>query len=204
MNAARTLVIPNGVPVDLSRDHNNRMAKERRIFLSVGSLTPQKNPLGLIRSFAAMRHKDCELWLAGDGFLRHEVEQEIAVLGLKDRVRLLGVRQDVPQLLEQADCFVMASLWEGLPMAILEAGAKGLPVISPPVGAVPTVLSDDCGFVVEVSELHHALDAVIDDYAEARRRGMRLRAKVLNNYSLEHMSREHADLYISLLLNGQS
>lgn len=197
MNTSRTLVIPNGVPVDPSRV-NNRMAKERRVFLFVGRLEPVKNPLGLIRSFAAMRHKDCELWLAGDGLLRPEVEKEITILGLEDRVHLLGVRRDVPQLLAQADCFVMASLWEGLPMAILEAGAVALPVVAPPVGAIPELLGVDCGYLVDPSELSHALDAVLDDFAEADRRGMRLRNKVVNGFSLDHMCRAHAELYCSL------
>lgn len=198
MNTARSVVIPNGVPVDLSWTNNKGMAKERWIFLSVGSLLPQKNPVGLIRSFAAMRHKDCELWLAGDGILRPEVEREIAIFGLGDRVRLLGVRQDVSQLLAQADCFVMASRWEGLPMAILEAGAVALPVVAPPVGALPELLADDCGYLVDVSELSDALDAVLDDYAEANRRGMRLRNKIVNGFSLDHMCRAHSELYCSL------
>ena len=60
--------------------NSNRMSKERRVFLFVGRLEPVKNPIGLIRSFAAMRNKDCELWLAGDGSLRSEIEREIVML----------------------------------------------------------------------------------------------------------------------------
>jgi len=198
MSASDTFVIPNGVPVDPGRADIEKTRKERRIFLFVGRLEQAKNPVGLIRSFAAMRHKDCELWLAGDGYLRPEVEREITIAGLEDRVHLLGVRQDVPQLLEQADCFVMASHWEGLPMAILEAGAVALPVVAPPVGAIPLLLSEGCGYLVEAADLHDALDAVLDDYEEAGRRGKRLRDKVLNGYSLEHMSKAHAELYARL------
>lgn len=199
MNATRTVVIPNGVPVAPIGVNNNRIVKERPVFLSVGSLIPQKNPVGLIRSFAAMRHKGCELWLAGDGLLRPEVEREIAILGLEKRVCLLGIRQDVPQLLEQADCFVMASLWEGLPMAILEAGVVALPVVAPPVGAITELLGDDCGYLVNVSKLHNILDDILDDYTEASRRGKRLQEKVINSFSLEQMTQAHAALYTSVI-----
>jgi len=61
------------------------------------------------------------------------------------------------------------------------------------------VLDDDCGYLVQTSQLQHALDDVVNDYAEASRRGKRLHNKVINHYSLEHMARAHANLYISLL-----
>lgn len=204
LNSKYTVVIPNGVPVKSGISANLRAAKERRVFLSVGRLEPVKNPIGIIRSFAAMRRSDCELWFAGDGSLRPELEIEIAVANLGGRARLLGVRQDLPQLMEQADCLVMASLWEGMPMAILEAGAAALPVIAPPVGAIPAVLGDGRGYLTSITGLSDTLDAVLDDYEEAERRGKRLHDKVLNEYSLERMTRAHTELYISLLSDNQS
>lgn len=199
MNAARTLVIPNGVQVGLVNTINMRDAKSRRVFLFVGRLEPPKDPVALIRAFAAMRHKDCDLWMAGDGVLRRQVEREIGAFGLNDRVRLLGIRHDISQLLEQADCFVMSSRWEGLPVAILEAGAAALPVVAPPVGAIPALIDDDCGYLVDVSELSSALDAVMDNYADASRRGKRLRNKIVSKFTLDQTSRAHADLYRSVL-----
>lgn len=201
MNAANTVVIPNGVPVDPAKVIVAKEESARRVFLFVGRLEPQKNPIALVQKFAAMRQKNCELWIAGDGDMRCDVECEIDKLGIKDRVRMLGVRNDVSQLLVQADCFVMSSGWEGLPMAVLEAGAIGLPVVATPVGALPTVLEGDCGYLVEISQLQCALDDVVNDYAEASRRGKRLQEKVINYYSLEHMARAHADLYRCILSN---
>lgn len=203
INAANTVVIPNGVSVDLANARNTKGVGAPRVFLFVGRLEPVKNPIALVRSFSMMRHKDCELWLAGEGFMRSELEREIKAAGLEKRVRLIGMCQDVPKLLDQVDFFVMASLWEGLPMAMLEAGAKGLPVIATPVGAIPALLADDCGYLVDVCELHHAFDAVLDNYEDARQRGKRLREKVLNGYSLDHMTKTHLELYASLLTAGQ-
>lgn len=198
MNAEKTLVIPNGVSAGPAKAIISKDARARRVFLFVGRLEPAKDPVALIRAFAAMRHKNCELWMAGDGFMRPEVEREVELLGISDRVRLLGVRRDVSQLLEQADCFVMSSRWEGLPMAILEAGAVALPVVAPPVGAIPQLLAENCGYLVAVPELQNALDAVIDDYADAQERGKRLQDKVINGFSLDHMYRAHAELYRTL------
>jgi len=203
MNAKRTVVIPNGVPIDPEKYISTKSSNNRRVFLFVGRLEPVKNPVGLVRSFAMMLHKDCDLWLAGDGILRTEVEQEISILGLQDRVHMLGVRQDIPQILEQVDCFVMASFWEGLPMAILEAGAMALPVVASPVGAIPALLGNNCGYLADVSDLHLVLDAVLDNFDEARQRGTRLRDKVLNGYSLEHMTKAHVDLYSTVQLIDQ-
>ncbi|MFZ2170027.1 MAG: glycosyltransferase, partial [Methylococcaceae bacterium] len=184
MNAANTVVIPNGVPVDPAKVVVAKEVSARRVFLCAGRLEPEKDPIALVQAFAAMQHKNCELWMAGDGVMRHDVKREVDKLCIKDRVRILGLRNDVPQLLVQADCFVMSSRWEGLPMAVLEAGAIGLPVVATPVGALPAVLDGDCGYLVETSRLHRALDAVVNDYAEATRRGKRLRDKVINHYSL--------------------
>lgn len=200
MNAVNTLVIPNGVCVDSDKGFFLKEVKNHPlVFLFVGRLEPVKNPLALIRAFSAMQHKECELWMAGDGFLRLDIEREIDMLGINKRVRLLGIRTDVRNLLKQADCFVMSSRWEGLPLAMLEAGAAALPVVATPVGAIPTLLDSTCGYMVDVSELQSAMDSVIDDYAEARRRGELLRNKIVNNFSLNHMYQEHIKLYRNLI-----
>lgn len=198
LNAADTQVIPNGVAVNLGEQARQRLVSDKRVFLFVGRLEVPKNPLALIDAFAAMGHKRCELWLAGDGTLRKEVEQRIASLDLAARVRLLGVQNDIPSLLRQADCFVMSSSWEGLPMALLEAGAAALPVIATPVGAIPDVLGKDCGYLTNVEKLAQALDAVVDDYATAKMRGIRLKERIEAAYSLDQTTKQHENLYRQL------
>lgn len=204
MNAAKTVVIPNGVQVGPIKSADTNGINTQRVFLFVGRLDPVKNPIALIRAFAAMREKKCALWVAGDGILRREVVREIESLGINDRVRLLGIRHDIHELIERADCFVMSSRWEGMPVAVLEAGAAALPVVAPPVGAIPTLLDDDCGYLVDVSELPRALDTVMNDYVEASRRGERLRNKIISKFGIDRVCRAHADLYRSLLSNWQT
>lgn len=197
MNARYTQVIPNGVKLAVNAPGSRERVTNpgRFVFLFIGRFEPQKNPLALIDAFARMRNRNAELWMAGDGSLRSDIEARTSVAGLSDRVRLLGVRTDVSTLLQQADCFVMSSAWEGLPMALLEAGAAALPVVATPVGAIPAVLADDAGFLATYDRLTDALNAVIDDFPSAQQRGLRLRSKIQERYSLAAFTNSHAILY---------
>lgn len=201
MNASNTVVIPNGVHIEAQETSIQRSRLSRLVFLFVGRLEPVKNPIAIVRQFAAMTNKDCELWIAGDGELRSSLLSEIESLGQGERVRLLGLRSDLPVLLKQVDCFVMPSSWEGLPMALLEAGAAGLPAIATPVGAIPELLSEQCGYLFQVDEFHAAMDAVLNNYSDAKIRGNRLRRKIEKSYSLNHMCATHVQLYRSLVKN---
>ena len=99
----------------------------------VGSLTRQKNQGFLLRIFAEARRlrPDIKLVVAGEGPLRLELEQAIRTLRLLDSVRLLGERDDVPQVLMTSDGFVLTSRFEGSPLSLLEAQAAGLPCLVP-------------------------------------------------------------------------
>ena len=82
------------------------------------------------------------LWIAGDGPCRGELEQRIGQLGLTGCVRMLGAVSDVPTLLQQARMFALSSVSEGVPIAVLEAMASGLPVAATRVGGVPDAVDD--------------------------------------------------------------
>lgn len=94
----------------------------------VGNFTPPKNHLYLIDIFSEIHKKEPNsvLMLVGDGNLRKEIENKIDQLGLKGSVLLLGVRNNVNDLLQVMDCFVFPSLYEGLPVTVIEAQASGL------------------------------------------------------------------------------
>jgi glycosyltransferase involved in cell wall biosynthesis len=134
-------VIPNGV--DTQRFHNpnlrtawrsaNGFSPDEILFVSVARLDPQKNPLLLTKAFEAI--PSGQLLLAGEGSLRPALEG-------KHRVHLLGVRRDAVDVLNACDVFVMASDWEGHPLALIEAMAAGLPVIGTAVGGVPGIVGD--------------------------------------------------------------
>ena len=100
-----------------------------KMLLSVGELIPRKNHEVVIRALAELRAPSIKYYICGEGELRPELEALIEKLGLEGSVFLLGYREDIPQLCACADLFIMPSLQEGLPVALMEALASKTPVI---------------------------------------------------------------------------
>jgi glycosyltransferase involved in cell wall biosynthesis len=108
---------------------------------------PQKDHLLLIEALSQVEG-NWRLLLVGDGLLRPDVERAITKAGLRDRIKCLGERSDIPELLAAADLFVLSTRWEGLPLSIIEAMRAGLPVVATDVGGVSEVVIDGVtGFV---------------------------------------------------------
>src|SRR5207245_7566995 len=103
-----------------------------------------KDQATLLRAFhqLARGHPDVDLLLVGDGPLRGGLEQLSQELGIKDRVRFLGVRTDVPAILHASKVFVLTSLSEGARLTWLEAMAAGLPAVVTAVGGMPEIVRD--------------------------------------------------------------
>lgn len=101
------------------------------VFMHVGRLHEAKNHQFLLEVFSKYysRHADSVLVLVGDGDLRKDIENKIYNLNINESVIMLGARNDVPNLLQAADCFLFPSKWEGLPVTVVEAQAAGLPCL---------------------------------------------------------------------------
>lgn len=128
-------VIPNGI--DLRRFCPTEVGEsDRQVFtvLTVARLEPQKNPAVLADAVASLPF-EARLLIAGEGSLRSEMQG-------RSRVKLLGARSDVPELLAGADVFALASDYEGHPVALLEAMAAGRAVVATAVGGVPEIVGD--------------------------------------------------------------
>ncbi|PWW07545.1 glycosyltransferase EpsF [Paenibacillus cellulosilyticus] len=97
----------------------------------IGRFSPQKNHALLLDAFAqfVLIRPNARLLLAGDGPLRPEMERKAKALGLEERVRFLGLRSDIPELLGTLDAFVLPSLYEGLGIVLIEAQAAGVPCL---------------------------------------------------------------------------
>lgn len=196
LNATNTVVIKNSVSTCpetqvIDKSNSNKIIK----FLFLGRLEKPKNPVDMIYLFSKMESDESRLIIAGDGYLRADVEQAVEACDLQKKVELLGVVNDVPALLASVDCLVLPSLWEGLPMVLLEAGARSLPVISTPVGSIPELLSDDCGYLCELGEFTTALDRVVSNPDEAKVKGDNLYKKITAEYSLTNMMHKHIKVY---------
>lgn len=118
------------------------LAPDDVLAIQVAALAPHKSQTTLLQAMAALGGPAPRLcvWIAGEGALRESLLAEHRTLGLGDRVRFLGFRDDVVPLLRSADLFVLSSYLEGLGTSVLDAMAAGLPVVATEVGGVPEIV----------------------------------------------------------------
>lgn len=143
-------VVPNGIPVrtgDGSRvRHELGIAASELVLVAVGSLMARKGHAVLLSAMADLCRRSTmpgwRLLIAGQGAERPRLEAMIREQALENHVHLLGPRNDVPDLLAAADIFVMPSLWEGLPLAILEAMFAGKAIIASRTSGIPEAIDD--------------------------------------------------------------
>lgn len=119
------------------------LKKGYKIIVSVGRLEQQKAQVDLLAAakIVLQRHPEALFLIVGDGSLRGTLEQTIKRLNLSERVRLLGARSDTPAIMANCHVFSLSSVWEGIPLAMLDAMEVGLPVVVTGVGGIPEVLS---------------------------------------------------------------
>ena len=122
------------------------MKTDQLLFLNVGELIDRKNQKVLLEAMKKLNNPNIVLMIAGDGEKKEELEKNIHDLQLEKSVKLLGYRPDVKELLKAADCFVFPSYQEGLPGALMEAMAGGLPCIASNIRGNTDALQDS-GFM---------------------------------------------------------
>ncbi len=207
--------VPNGVDTEQFRSVSpaTRQALRRSlgvendfVWLAVGRFETAKDYPNMVAGFAKVRdrHSAAVLLLVGRGTLKEETEALARSLGLGDRVRFLGVRQDVPEIMSAADGYVLSSAWEGMPMVLLEAAAAGLPIVSTAVGGNHEVVCDgESGFLVPPRNAEALGQAMLRlmDLPETGRRSMgeRGREHVEANYGLRPAVGRWEDLYREVL-----
>ncbi|QLE56146.1 glycosyltransferase family 4 protein [Nostoc sp. TCL26-01] len=127
------------------------LVEETSFLLFAGRLHPQKDPLLLVRAFAALNQPHTHLLIAGSGELANPLRQEIEQLGLSSQVTMLGAlnQKELARLHRLSSAFVLSSAYEGLPLVVLEALASGTPVVTTRCGETPKLLSPDSGVVCE-------------------------------------------------------
>jgi glycosyltransferase involved in cell wall biosynthesis len=173
------------------------------VVCSVGRLGLQKSPLDLLAAFVrvARAHPSAHLVLVGDGPQRGDVEAAVSDAGLGERVHLVGLRRDVPEILRACDAFALASRWEGLPRVFPQAMAAGLPIVATRVdGAPDAVREGENGWLVEVGEVEVLAERLLRlarDPARARAMGACGAARV-DAFSACRMVDDLVELYRDL------
>ncbi len=213
LNPAKVRVVHNGVDLARMRQHRPRAVVRRELGLADGTAA-----VGLVARLDhwGKGHKEFFTALAslkdrypvqglviGGGRREAEMRQLAVEMGLEERVRFLGQRDDVPDLLAALDIFVLPSHSEGVSLALLEAMAAGLPVIASRVGGLPEVVTDgDHGLLIPPQDpeaLAAALARLLDEPAWAKKLGENARRQVEENFSLERLGREINEIYGELV-----
>lgn len=129
----------------------------------VANFTAKKSQRTLLDAFArvSIGRPEARLILVGDGPLRPQLEARASEIGLDDRVLFTGTRDDVQSLLPAFDVFALPSLYEGLPIALLEAMAAGIPPVVTPVGGLPEIITDEVDGYFVPTEQPRALATAI-------------------------------------------
>ena len=193
LHAGRVAYVP-GVGIDVERFAGakvDRAAKRRELgvpedavlLLSVGELNENKNHAVVLHALARLNDERIHYRIAGCGALANELEKLAAELGLSDRVRLLGQRSDMEELYKSADVFVFPSMREGLPVALMEAMAAGLPVVGSRIRGCEDLLADSDNLLIDrpgdAAAFAEAIKALANDPARRKAIGKNNPARLL-------------------------
>lgn len=210
----RLRIIPNGIDVrrfQAEPESRRRMRASLGLegefaWLLVGRFQPVKDHYTMLRSFARVCAADSNqvLLLAGDGPLHLEMKEFAKALGIGARVRFLGATTGVPALMNAADACVLSSIFEAMPLVLLEAAATGLPAVATDVGGNSDVVVDGItGFLAPPSNPDALAQAMLRltslPLGERLQMGARAREHVVANYRLEDVAAMWEELYTELL-----
>jgi len=202
-------VIDNGISLERfeKRAETRKMKtllgfeEKTRVIGTVGSLVIEKGHIYLLEAARQILDvvKDLKFLIIGDGPLQKALEEKSKELGIKKDIIFMGQRKDIPELLTAMDIFVLPSIKEGLPVALLEAMAAKRPIVATRVGAIPRVIeSKDIGILVEpkdISGLRDALASLINDPERMKLLARGGFNRVSMDFSSDEMCKHYLELY---------
>lgn len=205
--------VPNGINTNLFIKNseagtdirkNLHLPHDQLIFIAIGRLSYAKDYPNLLAAFAAVSREipSAQLLIVGQGELEPDLRQQVAALGLIDKIHFLGLRRDIPALLNAADIFVLSSRYEGLPLCIGEAMACERFVVATDCGGVAEVMGDT-GILVppQNSEAlaEKMLAAATKTPEQIHINGEKARQRIVELFSLENTAQKWLNIYTDLI-----
>ena len=191
-------IIFNGIDLNNCKEKNDYDIVDQFKILHIGRFADAKNHIGLLEAFSKFhkKHSESALYLIGDGENRNIIEEYISENNLQEHVHLLGQLGNVYEYLHKADMFTLPSLYEGVPMTLIEAMGTGLPIVATRVGGIPDMLDEDSAVLVEGSS-----DAICEGFEkyyfskDLRMAHGRAVLKKVDTFSLEAMTEKYLNEY---------
>jgi glycosyltransferase involved in cell wall biosynthesis len=212
-------VIHNGIDVDSFRFSPEARARVRAeigihpnapVVGTVAVFRRQKRLDDWLRAAKIIktRFPDTHFILVGDGPMKRELESRCASLGMTNSVHFIGYQTEVSRFLCPMDVFMNSSIFEGLPLAIAEAAAAGLPVVATAVGGVPEiVLNEQTGYLVPARQpeaLAERVGRILSNPDLGKEFGRKGCQFVEKNFSIQRMIREMEELYTEVLTSNRT
>lgn len=210
----KSVVVHNGIDLvkfnpDCCKRKNLRkklnIAEDTFVISFIGRMTAQKNPLGLIKAFkeAATENANTILLMVGDGELKEQAIALVKELGIENSVVFQKSRNDVADVLFSSDIFCLPSLWEGFPIALLEAMAMRKAVIATEVdGSVEIIQNKKNGILIKpqnVQMLAEAIKELINNNNLRKELAEAAQQTILNDFDVKKMTKKIEDVYINVL-----
>ena len=196
---AKIPVAYNGIDLSKCKPKKKYQIAGEAILLHVGRFNEQKNHRGLMRAFQLVLEEvsDCRLILLGDGELKSEIEEFARELDVIERVDFLGNQADVYPFLQHADIFLLPSVYEGMPMSIIEAMGSALPIVATPVGGVPDMLTNGVSGLLTDLAPERIRDGILELLRDAslREKLGRTAREDSVRFSAEYMAKEYCNVY---------
>lgn len=174
-----------------------RIPRESPLLLMVAEFNPGKRHQDALEAFARLSHANAHLAFAGEGKLLPSMQEYAEHLGIQSRVHFLGFRRDIPRLIRSACATLLPSGREGLPRAVMESLALGVPAIGTDVRGLRELVADGCGHLVKIGDIQgltKAVERILTNPAEAAAMGKRGRERMAK-YSLTAVIAQHERLY---------
>lgn len=176
---------------------------EKDIFaISVAQLIPRKNHTVLIQVVQKLRNPHFHLFIVGDGTQEMDLKKQVDAFGIAKQVHFLGFRKDVCNICSAADIFLFASLQEGLPVAVMEAMACGLPIIASSIrGNIDLVDKNQGGYLVLPNDIDGFVSSIKELLNDSQKQEQmrRYNLKKVKKYSIEIVTKQMAEIYKSMM-----